>query len=213
MNGDVHRKVVTAPHPASDSGTALVSDTTPAPSLPNISTLSPTQQQRYRQDWMERENHSSILAAAGMVAESVRLSGNNSGVVGSTPTAGTNFMTTTMPVLGLQPPPTIMTQPVPGCHTTASTSVTELDSINWNLMDIDGIHLDDLDMDFATLFDPANEMASMPAPQDATSTVASRTFLPPLSIGAEGSAVDPAPLPDLIWSECMDGDAQQQKPP
>lgn len=92
--------------------------------------------QKLREDMADRERQASALAAAGMVAESVR----------QTQPSG----------MGLHPPPPLAT------GNGQMTSVShEIDSINWNLMDIGGMHLDDIDMDFATLFDPAHEAANM----------------------------------------------------
>jgi hypothetical protein len=135
MNGDVHNK---------NSSSISLSTSTSAPNIANLSTLSPSQQQRYQEDLLERENQASSLAAAGMVAESVSL------------TSPPQSLSKSLPVQGLQPPPTILAQTVP-----APTTTSELDSINWNFMDIGAVHLDDMDMDFATLFDPANELSNM----------------------------------------------------
>ena len=166
MNGDVHKPMLDT---ASSAGDAIPNSTS-VPNIAKLSTLSPTQQQRYRQDWLERENQASSLAAAGMVAESVRNSAEQQNLASS---STTNYLTTTIPVLGLQPPPTIFAQQptLPGGlnHDTTNptiTNVTELDSINWNLMDLGGMHIDDMDMeDFATLFDPANELSNLvPSP-------------------------------------------------
>lgn len=88
---------------------------------------------------MDRERQASALAAAGMLAETV----------GATQAQG---LQAPPPLVALAPPPP------PAGTTNAST---ELDSINWNMMDIGAVHLDDIDMDFATLFDPANEEANM----------------------------------------------------
>jgi hypothetical protein len=102
-------------------------------------TMSPDQRQRYQQDMLERDHQASALAAAGMVAESV---------------------THSLPVQGLLPPPQLVSNPSLPAPT---STTTELDSINWNLMDIGAINLDDMDMDFASLFDPATELAHMHA--------------------------------------------------
>lgn len=54
--------------------------------------------------------------------------------------------------LATQSPPPISDSPL-------NSNATELDYINWNLMDnLGAMHLDDMDTDFATLFDPSNEM-------------------------------------------------------
>jgi hypothetical protein len=64
-------------------------------------------------------------------------------------TAG--FMSASLPTVlpGLQPPPILPRQ-------SEAVSSTEIDSINWNLME--NMHLDDLDMDFINMFDPDNEI-------------------------------------------------------
>lgn len=83
----------------------------------------------------ERDRQASALAAAGMVAESATVAGR-------------------LPH-GLHPPPPLVSADVPQ----TSTSI-ELDSINWSMMD-SGANTDDMDLDFAQLFDPANELESM----------------------------------------------------
>lgn len=86
----------------------------------------------------DQEQQASSLAAAGMVAESVRLA---------------------QPNVALQPPPQLATSgPAP-----TSTTLKEIDSINWNMMDTGAYHVDDMDLDFAQLFDPVNELANMHA--------------------------------------------------
>lgn len=147
MNGDVHT-TKTANHTA----VSCLSASTSAPNIAKLSTMSPKQQLRYQQELLERENQASSLAAAGMVAESVSLTAPH----GSLGNNNNNNSNNTMPVLGLQAPPTILSQLAP-----TPAAATELESINWNFMDIGAMHLDDMDMDFATLFDPANELSSM----------------------------------------------------
>jgi len=96
------------------------------------------------EDLADRDLQASALAAAGMVAESVRMSTSSP----------------SQPTIGLQPPPPLAMGHAPP----PPTSTAELDSINWNMMDIGtgaGNHLDDIDMDFAAMFDPANELANM----------------------------------------------------
>jgi hypothetical protein len=87
----------------------------------------------------ERERQASALAAAGMVADTVSVAGD-------------------MKRIGLEPPPQLASSaaaaPSPG---------TELDNINWGAMDMGGVHIDNMDLDFATLFDPSIEEASMKA--------------------------------------------------
>jgi hypothetical protein len=213
MNGDVHKPMLDA----SSAGGAIPNSTS-VPNIAKLSTLSPTQQQRYRQDWLERENQASSLAAAGMVAESVRNNTEQQNLASST----TNYLTTTIPVLGLQPPPTIFAQQptMPGglnhdTTNTTTTNVTELDSINWNLMDIGGMHIDDMDMDFATLFDPANELSSIvpSPPQHGTNnngnstdslTTTSNGWLPPAPTqGPDITSISPTPISTQLWSESI----------
>lgn len=80
----------------------------------------------------ERERQASALAAAGMVAETV------SGVRA-----------------GLAAPPQLLSSP-PGNNTSG-----EVDNINWGAVDMGGVQVDDMDLDFATLFDPSIEEANM----------------------------------------------------
>ena len=96
-----------------------------------------TGDRRLAQEMADREHQASALAAAGMVAESVSVTGS---VVPQ----------------GLQAPP-----PLAGAAAPMASTSNELDSINWNLMDLGAMHLDDMDMDFAQLFDPASELAGM----------------------------------------------------
>jgi hypothetical protein len=190
MNGEVHKSVASN---ASDNSVAMPNSTS-VPNIAKLSTLSPTQQQRYRQDWLERENQASSLAAAGMVAESVSLNHGSS-----------NYSTTTLPVVGLQAPPLIVAQHDPPGAPLTSSMVTELDSINWNLMDIGGMHIDDMDMDFATLFDPANELFNAPSPREATSatTNSGGWQLPMTPSMNDIGSVSPTPMSTQVWSESV----------
>lgn len=128
-------------------------------STPSISGfLSPEARQRYQQDLMERDRQASSLAAAGMVAESI----NNTN-------PHHNLQQPSSQVL--HPPPPLVsgstcsdsTNTATAASTTTPLTTPELDTINWNLMDIGGPQYDDMDMDFATLFDPANELSHMQA--------------------------------------------------
>lgn len=109
----------------------------------SLGKLTAEQLTQYQADLIDRERQASALAAAGMVAESVNK---------TQATHGHSI------AQGLAAPPQLS-------HATATptqtANISELDSINWNLMDIGAMHLDDMDMDFASLFDPANEAASM----------------------------------------------------
>jgi hypothetical protein len=199
MNGEVQKSV----HTNSADTTATMPNSTSVPNIAKLSTLSPTQQQRYRQDWLERENQASALAAAGMVAESVTMNHSSS----------SNYVTTTLPVVGLQAPPTIGAQHNPPGAPLTNSMVTELDSINWNLMDIGGMNIDDMDMDFATLFDPANELYNVPSPREATSatTASSGWPLPTTPSMNEMGSVSPTPMSHQVWSESvLSGDHSHQ---
>jgi hypothetical protein len=92
----------------------------------------------------ERERQASALAAAGMVAETVSIANDGRKPAG-------------IPAQGLHAPPPLAT----GVPMMASAATTEIDSANWGLMDMGGVQLDDMDLDFATLFDPALEEANM----------------------------------------------------
>jgi hypothetical protein len=159
----------------------------------------------------ERDNQASSLAAAGMVAESVSLT---TASMPATPTGNTLQGTPiaekpSLPIMGLQPPPTILAQSVPSSNSGASAAATttELDSIDWNFMDIGNMHIDDMDMDFATLFDPANELSNL-------HSRGSGVF-PSSSSSLEASAIPPAPM--LVnhqdWSTKSESGATQSGQP
>lgn len=106
-----------------------------------LASMSPEPQQPAPDDLVDRERQASSLAAAGMVAESVSMS-QPFGVQS----------------LGLQAPPQLgsghyMQDPLP-------TGTTNIDGTNWSLMDLETT-IDDMEMDFAKLFDPALEATSM----------------------------------------------------
>jgi hypothetical protein len=165
-----------------------------APTMSGL--LTPRSQRRYQQDLLERENQASALAAAGMVAESVSL---------TKPASGQVIMTQQQ---GLQPPPAL----VAGSAAPASWGMTtELDSINWNLMDMGAVHLDDMDLDFASLFDPANELSYMetkgsgwPTSTDAATTATTAETTASTSVNSEhGTAV--SLTPEVTSSGQQDG--------
>ena len=161
-----------------------VSTTAPVPNAAKMAKLSPTQQQRYRQDLLEREKQASALAAAGMVAESVSL-------------AGPPLQSVQL----LQPPLAMVAQNALATSTSATTS--ELDGINWSFMDFGAMHLDDMDLDFATLFDPEHEMSSM---QTRGSGVVSTASI-------DTSAVSPTPVvTSQAWTEGLSPGERQQSP-
>jgi hypothetical protein len=120
------------------------------------------EENRSQDDLLDRDRQASALAAAGMVAESISLSRTDIDRVHSSGSMVTS--------IGLKAPPELAGHAPP----VTSTS-SELDNINWNLMDLGQMHLDDMDMDFARLFDPAQEAENMQTegsgwPSAATST-------------------------------------------
>jgi hypothetical protein len=116
---------------------SVMSRTRSAPAAAFMSTGSAAESNRgFAQEMMDRERQASSLAAAGMVADSVSVAARGH-------------------VLGLQAPPPLATG---GAILTVPSA--ELDSINWNL-DPGIMYLDDMDLDFAQLFDTASEVASM----------------------------------------------------
>jgi hypothetical protein len=111
-----------------------------------LSGISSEQQRRTPTGFLEeRERQASALAAAGMVAETVSIAKDGRKPAG-------------IPAQGLHAPPPLATG-VP--MMTSAGATTEIDSANWGLMDMGGVQLDDMDLDFATLFDPALEEANM----------------------------------------------------
>jgi hypothetical protein len=118
---------------------------------------------RSQDDMFDRDSQASALAAAGMVAESI----------GFSRTTGPDRVhsSTSLASQGLEAPPQLAGHAPPPVPSASS----ELDNINWNLMDLGQMHLDDMDMDFARLFDPAQEAENMQTegsgwPSAATST-------------------------------------------
>ena len=93
--------------------------------------------------------------------------------------------------------------------TATTPTTTEIDSANWGLMDMGGGQLDDMDLDFATLFDPALEEANMkkegsgwpgttaPAPtvaaDVATSAAATAAAVAPTALSTMQQQLKPAP--------------------
>ena len=92
-----------------------------------------------QRDFADRERQAKSLAAAGLVAETVDRS-QGIGHLG-----------------GLYPPPTLTSN---GDERSASPRAGIMDASNWGMPDID-YGLDDMEMDFAMLFDPAHELESM----------------------------------------------------
>ena len=133
--------------------------------------LTPEQQVRLQADLADREQQASSLAAAGMVADSVDYNARPATSVGQV----------------LRAPPALVGMPVPAGGPSSSVPLSSLpdvphapaaaqppvgneggvaphmESINWNL-DADNAPLapgfDDIDMDFATLFDTEEQLRS-----------------------------------------------------
>jgi hypothetical protein len=119
---------------------------TPVPTAGYSYTMTSDQSQLFQDDLADRELQASALAAAGMATES----GSFSIFVG-------NRVTSPPEDLGLQPPPALgsfVPPPIP--HPNAT-----MDVIDWNNMDV-GMAIDDMEVDFAKMFDPAHEIANMP---------------------------------------------------
>lgn len=115
----------------------------------NVANMTPEQQRLVQEDLADRERQASALAAAGMVAENK---------TGSMPVVNGMAGTVGLSQQGLHAPPLLgSVAPLPPPDPAASNSV---DGINWGLSDL-GQSLDDMEMDFAKMFDPAHEEASM----------------------------------------------------
>jgi hypothetical protein len=107
----------------------------------SMASMTPEQRRMVQDDLADRELQASALAAAGMVAETV-----NHTTVGVGPNG----------IQGLHAPPMLGSLAPPPNADPGST----IEGINWSLMDL-GPALDDMEMDFAKLFDPAAEEANM----------------------------------------------------
>jgi hypothetical protein len=121
------------------------------------------EESRSQDDMFDRDRQASALAAAGMVADSISFSHNTG--------PDRVYSSTSLPSHGLEAPPQLAGHAPPPVPSSSS----ELDNVNWNLMDLGQMHLDDMDMDFARLFDPAQEVENMQTegsgwPSAATST-------------------------------------------
>jgi hypothetical protein len=166
MNGGVGN----APPPAGKPATSSFALNHPS--------LTPEQRKRMQQDMLDRERQASALAAAGMIAESVSrtrstsssyLRPNDGAVSSLTPSPG--GMGAPPAVLGPppaspgpdgvpNPPPQPLQQQAP-----QQPSLEVGNNEDWGVMDIGGglsaVTIDDMDLDFAKLFDPENELNSM----------------------------------------------------
>ena len=141
-----------------------------------LANMSPEQRLLVQEDLADRERQASSLAAAGMVAESVSL---------TQPQLATGSRSSTPQPLGLQAPPALGMVAPP-----ASPGSQMMDGINWNMLDTaGGANLDDLDMDFASLFDPANEqnVLGQPISNDAQPQTSLQGIPPPQQPMSEGT--------------------------
>lgn len=110
--------------------------------------LHPDQQQHlYKEDLADREQQASSLAAAGLVAESVNYT--QASVIGQ-------VLQAPPPLVGMAPPSQVPGAPGGGAH-----GQIEMEGINWNEL---GGNMDDMDMDFAAMFDPEQEQAFLQDP-------------------------------------------------
>lgn len=111
--------------------------------------LTPEQQSRIQEDLADRECQASALAAAGMVADSVSFT--------RPATSVGQVLQAPPPLVGIAPPPG---HPPPPPTTDNGGSEVAMEGINWNMIDL-GPGVDDIDMDFAAMFDPEQEQAFM----------------------------------------------------
>ena len=145
----------------------------PAPVLSNptyVTHLTPEQQVRLQADLADREHQASSLAAAGMVADSVDYNARPATNVGQVLRAPPSLVGMPVPMGGVSSMVPLSSLSNPSCVPTAAQpsggnndgSVPQVESINWNL-DVDSAGpmlssgFDDIDMDFATLFDSTEE--------------------------------------------------------
>lgn len=97
-----------------------------------------------QRDLADRERQAKSLAAAGMVAETVGRTASHNGHYGSL----------------MNPPPILATGNEEGFGQISPTRVGVMTSVNWGSPEVD-VTLEDMEMDFANLFDPVHEMESM----------------------------------------------------
>lgn len=139
MNGGVN----SVPGPVPSAPTLLAPHPGIAPPPPHTyhyANLTPDQRTRIQEDLADRERQASALAAAGMVAESVNYT--KPSVIGHV----------------LQAPPPLVGMPPPAQPPGTEDGHIAMEGINWN--DLGG-NVDDIDMDFAAMFDPEQEQAFM----------------------------------------------------
>jgi hypothetical protein len=163
----------------------------PVPTVPNL--LSAETRQMYQQDCIDRDRQASSLAAAGKAAETINHNNSTS-----------NQQTLQSGSLLIQAPTSLgpgLAQTDNGIMATPTTS--DLDALNWNLMDLGGPQFDDMDLDFATMFDPANELSQIhsngngwqssfsatqgaPMPQISSTTQSASTTVSYPTVGSDG---------------------------
>jgi hypothetical protein len=105
----------------------------------HFANLPPDQRVRVQEDLADRERQASALAAAGHVAESV------------------NFTKPSIMGQVLQAPPPLVGMPPPS-QPHGEEGQIPMEGINWNEL---GGNVDDIDMDFAAMFDPEQELSFM----------------------------------------------------
>lgn len=146
----------------------------PAPVATNqtfASHLTSEQRVRLQADLADREQQASSLAAAGLVADSVDYNSRPATAVGQVLRAPPALVGMPVPATGPSTSVPISSlsdstnNPASAQPNNANDGVPQVESINWNL-DIDsagpmlGSGLDDIDMDFATLFDTEEQLLS-----------------------------------------------------
>lgn len=154
---------------ASSHGQTLLAPNPGAASPSNryFANLPPDQRARVQEDMADRERQASALAAAGHVAESVNYTKPVGQVLPAPP-----------PLVGMNAPPTV--------HTSNEDGQIAIEGINWS--ELGGSNMDDIDMDFAAMFDPEQEQAFM---QDAALQAPS-SQPSPSHIGAPNTALSMA---------------------
>lgn len=141
--------------------------------------MPPDQRTRVQEEMADRERQASALAAAGMVAESVDYTKPGVGQVLPAPP----------PLVGLPPAAPLQEQQQQQPHDDhGGVHQIAMEGMNWN--DLAG-NMDDIDMEFATMFDPEQERMFMQdpmsfhhlplPPQDSSSS--STTMAPSSSTG------------------------------
>jgi hypothetical protein len=121
---------------------------------------------------MDRERQASALAAAGMVADSISLTRSAPSLLHGVASSHSRV---------LDAPPQLGGQALTG-----NPNPSDLDNINWSLMDLGQMHIDDMDMDFARLFDPAQEAANMQTEGSGWPSAATSTSDTSLSVSSPG---------------------------